>query len=204
MKCPDCGRALSMSKHYDATYEWFECPKCEGCFTYDEIIEGGIDESSESEEAEAQGNRSRSQGKKARGGRGKKRAHSNGKNGGVQASDDEIRERIKRTGPVAKGKKRRTEIAEDEERGEELTKQIVTNTIESEERHFKHHKDEVDTREVVAVWGDEIQSIYEDMGVELDEVNAQDKALILWREIHLKGATAREQEVEHTLCKEHS
>jgi hypothetical protein len=32
-----CGAKLSISKHYDDDYEWFECPKCEGCYTYDEI-----------------------------------------------------------------------------------------------------------------------------------------------------------------------
>jgi len=41
LKCPSCKTKLSTSKHYDAVYEWFECPKCEGCFTYDEVLEGG-------------------------------------------------------------------------------------------------------------------------------------------------------------------
>jgi len=41
MVCPACETKLSVSKHYDAVYEWFECSKCEGCFTWDEILEGG-------------------------------------------------------------------------------------------------------------------------------------------------------------------
>lgn len=41
LKCPSCETKLSLTKHYDATYEWFECPGCDGCFTYDEIMEGG-------------------------------------------------------------------------------------------------------------------------------------------------------------------
>lgn len=38
MKCPKCKTTLS-TKHYDAEYELYECPKCEGAFTPDEIEE---------------------------------------------------------------------------------------------------------------------------------------------------------------------
>jgi hypothetical protein len=38
MKCPKDGTKIT-AKHYDAAYEWWECPKCEGCFTADELEE---------------------------------------------------------------------------------------------------------------------------------------------------------------------
>ena len=74
MECPECGKKLS-TKHYDAVFEWYECPKCVGCFTYDEILEGGIDESDESKAAEAKGNSRGKTGKKASRGRSKERKH---------------------------------------------------------------------------------------------------------------------------------
>jgi hypothetical protein len=51
---------------------------------------------------------------------------------------------------------------------------------------------------------DEIQVVYEIMGSRLDDVNAHDKALTLWRDISAKGVRAKDQEVPHTLCEEHS
>lgn len=38
MKCPECQTKLT-TKHYDAEFEWYECPNCEGCFTSDELEE---------------------------------------------------------------------------------------------------------------------------------------------------------------------
>lgn len=38
MKCPTDGTKIT-TKHYDADYEWYECPKCQGCFTADELEE---------------------------------------------------------------------------------------------------------------------------------------------------------------------
>lgn len=202
-RCPDCGTKLS-TKHYDAAYEWFECPKCEGCFTYDEILEAFMsrrkDESGKSQKAKGKGDRKGQQGKKAQGGRGKKRSHAEGENGRVQAGDAEIRAGLSK--PVAKGKKRRTEIEEDEQAVEDFTKSILQNTIKVPQH--KHHRDEVDSIMVVNAWADEIADVYHELGAHIDDVNAQDKALIIWREIHhLQGVSAREQEVPHALCGEH-
>jgi hypothetical protein len=178
-----------------AVSAWYECLKCEGCFTYDEVLEGGIsDEPSESENGRQQGDRQGAKAGKAGRGRGKKRKDAGRADKGVQAANGR---------PVAKGKKRRTEIEDDEQAVEDYTKQIVTNTIK-QESHTKH-RDEVDSISVVNIWGDEIQDVYAELGGELDEVNAQDKATILWREIHhLQGVPARDQAVEHKLCKEHA
>jgi hypothetical protein len=174
MKCPECSRKLS-TKNYDAAYEWYECPKCEGCFTYDEVLEGGISEDDDG-------------------------VH----NGNSAEGATNNRQRATKNGtPIAKGKKRRAEIEEDEQAVEEFTKQIVTNAVK--QASPTKHRDEVETVAVVNVWGDEIQDVYRDLGSEIDEMNAQDKALIIWREIHnLQGVTARDQEVAHALCKEHS
>lgn len=191
MKCLECGHKLT-SKHYDEIYEWYECPGCEGAFTVDEI-QGGTDESDESEEAEGQGDRQGSQAGKAGRGRGKEREDARGAHKGLQEASGK---------PVAKGKKRRAEIEEDEQAVEEFTEQIVKNTVK-QESHTKY-RDEVETLAVVNIWGDEIQDVYHDLGSEIDEMNAQDKALIIWREIHLiQGVSARDQEVAHALCKEH-
>lgn len=38
MRCPECNSTIKPTQ-YDPTFEWYECPKCEGCFTYAEIIE---------------------------------------------------------------------------------------------------------------------------------------------------------------------
>jgi transcriptional regulator NrdR family protein len=38
MRCPECNSTIKPTD-YDPVFEWYECPKCEGCFTYAEIIE---------------------------------------------------------------------------------------------------------------------------------------------------------------------
>lgn len=191
MKCPDCGAKIS-AKHYDPEFEWYECPSCEGAFTVEEM---------EASRAQQTRNKKGNSKGKAGGSGGKKRSHAGRANGKASTGDAEIRERIKSV-PVAKGKKRRTEIEEDEQAVEDFTEQIVKNTIK--QPSHTRHRDEMDTISVVNIWGDEIQDVYEELGVGIDEVNAQDKALIIWREIHhLQGVAAREQEVEHALCEDH-
>lgn len=37
--CPECGKKIS-EKNYDSDFEMYECPKCEGMFTFDELLEG--------------------------------------------------------------------------------------------------------------------------------------------------------------------
>lgn len=121
-------------------------------------------------------------------------------------TDDEIvKEDSGKPKLVAKGKKRRTELQEDEDRLEDMTKEIASKPVKAKGADTKHHRDELTTGQIVPIWGDEIQAIYEELGSSLDEVNAQDKALIIWREIYIHaGATAREDEFKIKLCKEHA
>lgn len=151
MKCPECKGKIKATD-YDTDYEWYECPKCEGCFTADEIIK------------------------------------------------DEIKKQ--KNVPMAKGKKRQTEIAEDDEAIAEWEKKVVE-TVVVQEKGTKH-RDELQTREVVPTIAAEVQAVYEELGGRLDDANAMDKALILWRELHIaSGIHAREQEVAMVKCKDH-
>jgi hypothetical protein len=98
--------------------------------------------------------------------------------------------------PVAKAKRRQQTVAADEAKADE---QVVFVRSRGE----KKLRNEVPTREVVNIMADEIQAVYSDMGSELDDVNAHDKALTLWRAISLKGVRAKDQEVPYTHCEEH-
>jgi hypothetical protein len=155
MKCPECNSRITQTE-YDSAFEWYECKSCEGCFTYAEILEGGVEE------------------------------ETNGK-----------------ARPVAKGKKRRAEIAEDEEVIAEFEKEMVK-PVNTDEPKISRPRDEAGTVEVCTVMAAEIQDIYSEMNVSIDEANAYDKALILWREMHAAGAVAREHAVPHAACKEHA
>ena len=138
--------------------------------------------------------------KKAKAGRsrGTQRKDARGAHKGVQAANG-----VTKSGIVAKGKKRRTQIAEDEEVIKQHEEDILVPKVKQIEP--KHHRDEIETRQVVNIWADEMEDIYHDLGIPIDTMNAQDKALILWREMRIGHAvTAREQEVSHALCKEHS
>lgn len=116
---------------------------------------------------------------------------------------DEIEEK-KSTGPVAKGKQRRTEIAEDEEALAKHDVEVLKAVKKSAEVATTR-KDEVPIEEVISIMADELELIYEEMGGRLNTVNARDKALTLWREVHYKeGVHAREKAVEHVLCGAHS
>jgi hypothetical protein len=174
MICPECQTKIT-SKHYDPSFEWYECPKCEGCWTV----------------AELEGERSRNDG---RGG------SNGGSNSGGVVGD---RVRAATTKVVAKGKKRRTEIQEDDEaRAVYESKMLKPVKVEDKETH---HRDEIPVKEVVSIMADELEAIYREFGVPLDTLNARDKALTLWREVHYKdGVHAREKPVEHVLCGVHS
>jgi hypothetical protein len=163
MKCPECNSRITQTE-YDSAFEWYECKSCEGCFTYAEILEGGVEE------------------------------ETNGK----------VRDDLTKVKVVAKGKKRRTEIAEDEERAEEMIEEIVSKPRKAADANLHRHRDEASTVDVCTVMGAEIQDVYAELGYSLDEANAYDKALILWREMHAAGAVAREHEVPHAACSEHA
>jgi|SRR5262245_8879844 len=114
----------------------------------------------------------------------------------------ESKRRLSRSAPVAKGKLRRTEIIEDEQRLAEDEQRILSDVRKGESR--AQHRDEVEASQVVNIWGDEIQAVYEEMGGAIDVVNAQDKALTLYREaIAQSNFSAREQEISYSTCKEH-
>lgn len=66
-------------------------------------------------------------------------------------------------------------------------------------------RDEAEGYEVLAVLTAEIQDIYADMGFELDEINAKDKALIIWRDLKYRHhVRTHYREIPHRLCEEHS
>lgn len=107
------------------------------------------------------------------------------------------------TRPVAKAKQRAAGRMEDVEAlkkyDEGVTKKVVKTEVEKKPRR------QVATSEVVGIMADEIQAIYQEAGLELDEMNARDKALTLWRDLSVnRGVTARDQAVPHVLCEEHS
>ena len=151
MICPDCSGKIS-AKNYDPDYGWYECPKCEGCFTPDEII----------------------------------RAEQNGKK------------------PIAKAKKRLTEIQEDEEALAEYEAEVLKPRKAAETRP-PTHKDSVPTGQVLNIIADEIEAIGEEIGVPIDRLNAREFfAMNLWREMIALGVEARESEFQVPLCNEHS
>jgi hypothetical protein len=103
--------------------------------------------------------------------------------------------------PVAKAKRRQEAVTADEEALAEYEARIPVVRSHAVE---KKSRNEIPTRQVVNIMADEIQVVYEIMGSRLDDVNAHDKALTLWRDISAKGVRAKDQEVPHTLCEEHS
>jgi len=114
-----------------------------------------------------------------------------------------LRAQLVKQRPVAKSKKRKTEIDADAELLESETEKIVKK-VQKKQQHAQH-RDEIETRELVAVWADEIKAVYEELGGELDDLNARDKALTLWRDIRIQThLSAREQEVPLAHCKEHA
>lgn len=105
--------------------------------------------------------------------------------------------------PVAKKKKKQAEIDADEAAIAEFEKK-TTETIVVAEKSTKH-RDEISTGQVVQIMADEIETIYEEMGATINRVNAEDKALTLWRNLHVHdGVTAREKAVELPLCGNHA
>jgi hypothetical protein len=117
-------------------------------------------------------------------------------------SDAKIKKSLSGKGLVAKGKLRRTEIADDEAALAEFEKKMFTPTARQEGP--KRHRDEVSTKEVVNIMADELVAIYDEEHTTLSYANAQDKALILWRELHFHGnVPAREKSMTVGLCSDH-
>ena len=99
--------------------------------------------------------------------------------------------------PVAKSK-RRLSAEEEAVAKADATVSTVRRQVEKKPRN------EVPTGQVVNIMADEIQVVYEIMGSQLNDINAHDKALTLWRDISAKGVRAKDQAVPHVLCKEHN
>lgn len=160
MQCPNCKAKISL-RHYDPIYEWFECPKCEGCFTPDEIEEAA--------------------------------------NG---TSPAKRRATATKAKPVAKKKRRQSQEDEDAEALAEFEKEAYKTRKQAGGAPL--HRDAVTTANVVQTWAAELQDIFDGLGSKLDDVNAQDKALTLWRTLHItNGVTAREKELPLAYCREH-
>lgn len=177
MRCPEDGTKIT-TKHYDPEYEFFECPKCEGCFTADEL-----------EEAEN--------------GTSVAKRKNSSRAGADSVLQDAVKRSSKRVAAVAKGKKRLTEIQEDDEALAEFEKKAYA--VKKSTAKDVKHRDESHTAAIVTTWAAELQEVYNEFGAQLDDDNAKDKALTIWREIHFKdGVSAREKPVPHVLCAEHS
>lgn len=105
--------------------------------------------------------------------------------------------------PVAKAKRRATELAADEEAIAAFDKQVAENVVRGPAQ--KKPRREVTTGEVVNIMADEIVAVYAEMDARIDDLNARDKALTLWRNVAIyHGAVAVDHPVKHKLCEEHS
>jgi len=104
--------------------------------------------------------------------------------------------------PVAKAKRRATELAADEEAIAAYDAAVAKNVVRGPAQKKPRH--EVPTGEVVQILADEIELLYQEMGATIDRVNAEDKALTLFRNVAIyHGAVAVEHEVPHSLCEKH-
>lgn len=103
--------------------------------------------------------------------------------------------------PIAKAKRR----AADRDADIEALKKYDETTVKTVKtgRVEKKPRNEVPTRDIVGVMADEIQLIYDEAGMSIDETNARDKALILWRDLSMSGVHAKDQVVPHVLCEDH-
>ncbi len=105
--------------------------------------------------------------------------------------------------PRAKAKRRSEERAADEEAIAKFDAEVASNVVRAPAS--KKPRNEVPFSEVVNIMADEIEVIYTEMGSQIDYANARDKALVLWRHMHLNGhVRAREMKIPHDLCEEHS
>lgn len=104
--------------------------------------------------------------------------------------------------PTAKAKRRQEEQTADEEALAKLEAEIVSNVVRAPAS--KKPRNEVSTTDVVNIMADEIEVIYTEMGSQIDYANARDKALVLWRHMHLNGhVRARDVKIPYDLCEEH-
>jgi hypothetical protein len=101
---------------------------------------------------------------------------------------------------TAKGKLRRTQVELDETA--EAHVKVVTI---SSKGSASGGRVSLPTKEVINVMADAVEEIYEEFHSSINRVNAEDKAIILFREIAYggSGVPVREKEFHLPLCKEH-
>lgn len=105
--------------------------------------------------------------------------------------------------PRAKGKLKKEALARDEEADAKQIEEITGNI--KPKKKEERHRDEVQTGLVLNIIADEIESICEELGVQINRVNAREfYAMNLYRPLIMSGVHAREQDVEYVTCKEHS
>jgi hypothetical protein len=175
--CPDCKTRIS-TKHYDAEFEWYECPKCEGCFTPDELEEAENGTSPE------------------------KRAKDHGKNSKGARAVRGLQDAAGRssTRPVAKAKKKQQD--EDEAVAKADSKALTKK--EAADPQVTKHRDQVPTGEILTIVADEIEEIGNELGTTISRLNAREYyAMNLVRPLILKGVSAREKDVPMVKCGEH-
>lgn len=103
---------------------------------------------------------------------------------------------------VAKGKKRRTAIAEDAEAVQEYEKTLLVPLKKSQDHR---HRDEVPTKEILNIMADEIEDIMAETGGQTSALNAREfyamnimRSLLFKHEVH-----AREKVVPMVKCQDH-
>jgi hypothetical protein len=186
MKCPECSAKIT-TKHYDPEYEWYECPKCEGCFTADEIEEAQSGTSIRRRQASAPAGAAVSSRVLA--------SSVRARNAGGAGSKT----------PVAKGKKRRSEIESDAELLNQHEAKVIENTVKQKQSAV-HHRDEVPFGDVLNIMADELEALGEEFNFKVDRLNAREFfAMNIWRPLVLEhGVSARDKSVPHVLCKAHA
>ena len=104
--------------------------------------------------------------------------------------------------PVAKSKRRAADVAADEEAIAKHEAAVVENVVRGPAQKKPRHQ--VPTAEVVQIMADEIEAVYREMGANIDRVNAEDKALVLFRDAAIyHGAVAIDHPVPYKLCGDH-
>lgn len=104
--------------------------------------------------------------------------------------------------PKAKGKNRREAQERDEQASEEQIERMVKTAKKADKE--TRHRDQIPTGMVLNIIADEIESIGEEIGVNIDRLNAREfYAMNLYRPLMLSGIHAREQDVPMKLCEDH-
>ena len=105
--------------------------------------------------------------------------------------------------PVAKSKRRAADAEADAEAIAKFDAAVAKNVVRGPAQKKPRH--EVSTGEVVQIMADEIENVYREMGASINRVNAEDKALTLFRNVAIyHGAVAVDHPVPHSLCENHA